>query len=254
MSWPSYRERYLPAFSADGIAALPNRSSAVVILTIGAIEQHGPHLPVGVDALLGQIFLDRALPRLPASAPVYVAPPIQVAKSNEHTGFTGTLILHRERLRQQIFAVVHQLVEWGFRRIQVLNTHGGNSSLIKSTLRELKLRYDLELGLLPIAFPLDVEQREALYGIHAGEFETAILMAACPGLVVPAAAVAEWIGALEDPGELRPELAPATYAWKTLDISASGVMGDATAATVEKGERWLDAIAESLAGALRALL
>ncbi|MDQ8193404.1 creatininase family protein [Coraliomargarita sp. SDUM461004] len=254
MSWPSYRNRYLPAMTRGAIDTLPNKDKAFVVLPTGAIEQHGPQLPVGVDALLGQIYLDRAMPLLAEDAPVYVAPPIQAAKSNEHTGYPGTLILHRESLRQLIVSAGRQLSEWGFKRIGVLNTHGGNISVIKSALRELSLDYGMEVQVLSSPYEIDICARERAYGIHANEVESSLMYATTPDMVDPASATCCWTGTLDDPKILKSEFAPATYAWKTLDISRSGVVGDATVATREKGELWISRAAEALAARLTELV
>jgi creatinine amidohydrolase len=85
----STRAHYLPAMTKAQIDALPDKAWAPVIVTTGAIEQHGPHLPVAFDSLMGQVWLDRVLPLLPPSVSCYVAPPITIGKSNEHTGFPG---------------------------------------------------------------------------------------------------------------------------------------------------------------------
>ncbi len=254
MNWPTYRSRYLPAFSPAGIEAIPDKASALVILPTGAIEQHGPQLPVGVDALLGQIYLNHALPLLADDDPVYVAPPIQAAKSNEHDGFPGTLILHRDSVRQLILSAGRQIAEWGFRRIGILNTHGGNISVVKSALRELGLELGLEVEVLSFPYEADIPEREKAYGIHANEVESSLMYAATPNMVDPSAATCCWIGSLDDPKILKPEFAPATYAWKSLDVSGSGVAGDATAATAEKGNLWAGRAAEALAKRLKELV
>ena len=250
MSWPTYRNRYLPAMTRRAIEAIPNKADALVILPTGAIEQHGPQLPVGVDALLGQIYLDYALPKLPDEAPVYVLPPIQAAKSNEHTGFPGTLILNRESLRRLIFSAGQQIAEWGFGRIAILNTHGGNISVVKSALRELNLEFGLEVQVLSFPYEIETCARERAYGIHANEVESSLMYAATPDMVDPSVATCCWTGSLDDPKTLQSEFAPATYAWKTLDISRSGTVGDATVATVEKGERWIARAADALSARL----
>lgn len=254
MSWPSYRNRYLPAMTSQAIKNLPNKEKAFVVLPTGAIEQHGPQLPVGVDALLGQIYLDRAIPKLAPEAPIYVAPPIQAAKSNEHTGFPGTIIIYRESLRQMILATGRQLAEWGFKRMGILNTHGGNISVIKSALRELNLEYGMEVQVLSYPYKIDICDRERTYGIHANEVESSLMYATTPEMVDPSVATCCWTGTLDDPKILQSEFAPATYAWKTLDISRSGTVGDATVATVEKGELWIGQAAEALAARLTELV
>ncbi len=85
--FPRYRQHYLPAMTPARIAALSDRAWAPVIVPVGSIEQHGPHLPVAVDSFLAQLWVEQFLPRLPAGASCYIAPPITVGKANEHTGF-----------------------------------------------------------------------------------------------------------------------------------------------------------------------
>ncbi|HTU03663.1 MAG TPA: creatininase family protein [Candidatus Sulfotelmatobacter sp.] len=250
MTFPSYRARYLPAMTLRRIRALPDRSWAPVILATGAIEQHGPHLPVAVDALMGQVWLSLALARLPAGASCYVAPPITIGKSNEHTGFPGTLMISRDTLRSQILAVARQVAAWGFRSIAVINTHGGNVPVLAPTLREVRAIYGLRAGVLQPKAVSDIPAQEAAFGIHAGEVETSWVMAAAARLADPSKAACEFPARIDDPGEVRPVAAPALFAWASRDVSKSGIMGDATAATAEKGERWLEQGATSIAAAI----
>jgi creatinine amidohydrolase len=253
MNFPSYRDRYLPAMTPRRIAALPDKAWAPVILSTGAIEQHGPHLPVAVDALMGQVWLSLALARLPAGASCYVAPPITIGKSNEHTGFPGTLMISRETLRSQILAVARQVHAWGFRSLAVINTHGGNIPVVVPTLREIRSLLGMRAGILSSSPNTDLSAQEAAFGIHAGEVETSWIMAAAFRLVDPSKAVCEFPARLEDPGEVRPVAAPALVAWASKDVSKSGIMGDATAATVAKGEKWLERGADGYAAAIAAV-
>ena len=250
MTFPSYRDRYLPAMTPGRIAALPDKSWAPVILTTGAIEQHGPHLPVAVDALMGQVWLALVLSRLPAGASCYVSPPITIGKSNEHTGFPGTLMISKDTLRSQILAVARQVSAWGFRSLAVINTHGGNVPVLVPTLREARTLFGLRAAILQSRPVADTTQQEATFGIHAGEVETSWVLAAAAQHVDMSKAVCEFPARLEDPGEVRPVAAPALVAWTSRDVSKSGTMGDAPSATVEKGERWLDQGATAYAAAI----
>jgi creatinine amidohydrolase len=157
MKFPSYRDRYLPAMTPRRIRALPDKAWAPVILATGAIEQHGPHLPVAVDAFMGQVWLSLALSRLPAGASCYVAPPITIGKSNEHTGFAGTLMISRDTLRSQILAVARQVHSWGFRSLASSTRTAATCPLSFPTLREIRALYGLRAGLLqsrPVDGPL----------------------------------------------------------------------------------------------------
>jgi creatinine amidohydrolase len=250
MIFPSYRDRYLPAMTPRRIAALPDKAWAPVILATGAIEQHGPHMPVAVDALMGQAWLSLALARLPAGASCYVAPPITIGKSNEHTGFPGTLMITRDTLRSQILAVARQAHAWGFRSLAVINTHGGNVPVVVPTLREIRSLYGMRAGILQSSPVRDLPPQEAAFGIHAGEVETSWIMAAALQHTDRAKAVCEFPARLDDPGEVRPVGAPALVAWVSKDVSKSGIMGDATAGTVAKGELWLERGADGYAAAI----
>jgi creatinine amidohydrolase len=234
------------------IAALPDKAVAPVIVATGAIEQHGPHLPVAVDSLLGQVWIERTLALLPADVSCYVAPPITIGKSNEHTGFPGTLFISKDTLRLQLLAIARQLHAWGFRHLAVLNTHGGNTAVTAYTLREIAATYGLRCGQLAATADLGLPAQELAFGYHANTVETALLLAVAPQCVDMRAAVAEYCGHISDPGVLRPERAPATMAWITSDLSRSGIMGDATAATAELGHAWLAQLAAAWAASLAA--
>lgn len=238
----AYRSRCLTALTRRKIEALPDRSWAPVILPTGAIEQHGPHLPVAVDSLLGQTWARGIAENLNGATSAYFAPPITVGKSNEHVGFPGTLMISRDSLRAQILAVAGQIAAWGFRSLLILNTHGGNTAVIHTTLREIRAHPGLRCDLLRGAYLPDLSAQENTWGFHAGEFETSLLLAETPHLVRMGKAACRYAGRIDDPGELRPEFAPATFAWASQDLSPDGTMGDAPAATADKGRLWRDAI------------
>jgi len=252
--WPADRTRYLGALTRRALEEIPDKSRALVIIPTGAIEQHGHHLPLGTDAMLGQLWLAHALPKLPASAPVYVAPPITYGKSIEHSDFAGTITISAQTLRSQLLALATQLKALGFRQIAVLNTHGGNSAVLVTAIRELQVSLDMRIGMLRGYYKPDQNPQEAAFGFHAGEWETSLMLAWAPALVQMDRAVCEYPAHLEDPGRLRPEGSPAVFAWKTSDVSKSGVMGDATLATKEKGLRWLDEASTALAQKIQVLL
>lgn len=245
--WPDYRKHYLMALTRDELEDLPDKENAFVILPTGAIEQHGHHLPVGVDAIIGQAWLNAALPKLPPSVNVWVAPPITFGKSNEHVGFPGTITLSAKSLRRLVLASARQLHLLGFRNLGVLNTHGGNSAVLVYTIREIQSTLGMRAGIIGSNYPAPLSPQEREYGFHAGEWETSLMLASTENLVRMDRAVCEFPARLDDPGELRPENAPAIFSWISSDVSRSGAMGDATRASVDKGRLWMEEASSALA-------
>jgi creatinine amidohydrolase len=248
------RSRELVAMTEDQLAAIPDKSQALVIIPTSAIEQHGHHLPLGTDAMLNKLWLAHALPKLAADAPVFVAPTITYGKSNEHLGFAGTITISARTLRRQLLALAQHLKTLGFRQVAVLNTHGGNSAMVVATLREIQTTLGLRAGMLGGYYRPVQTPQEAAFGFHAGEWETSLMLAGAPECVHMDRAVCEYPARIDSPGTLRPEGSVAVFAWKTSDISQSGVMGDAPSATTEKGVQWLDEASTALARKIESLL
>lgn len=251
--WRPFGARYLGGLTREGLRSAAARPGALAIIPTGAIEQHGPHLPLGTDAVIGQGLLARALALLPPFLPVFVAPPLVVGKSNEHADWPGTLTLSARTFALLLRAQIEQLHRLGFRRIAIFNTHGGNSAVIVPLIRELQNLPGLHLGMLQSAFKAPQSPQEAAYGFHAGEWETSLMLALAPSLVRRARAICHYPAQLDDAGELRPDGAALTLCWTTRDLAPQGVMGDATLATPAQGESWAAAAASSLAERIAAL-
>lgn len=246
-AWRPFGHRHLPGMTRNALTASALQPGAVAVLPTGAIEQHGPHLPVGVDSILGQGLLARALEKLPAATPVFTAAPLLVGKSNEHADWPGTLTLGARTFAALVRAQVTELHRLGFRRIAIFNTHGGNSPVLVPLIRELQNLPDLRIGMLQSDYRAAQSPQEATYGFHAGEWETSLMLALSPSLVRRARAVCHHPAQLDDAGELRPDGSALTLAWTSRDIAPQGVMGDATLATPSQGELWAEGTADSLA-------
>lgn len=246
--------RELISLTAEQLDAIPDKARALVIIPSGAIEQHGHHLPLGTDAILNRLWLSRTLPRLSDAAPVWIAPPLTYGKSNEHLGFAGTITISARTLRRQLLAIAAELKAMGFRQIAVFNTHGGNSATLVPALREIQTTLGLRAGMLGGYQRVSQGPQEAAFGFHGGEWETSLMLAGAPELVRMDRAVCEYPARIDAPGVLRPEGAAAVFAWKTSDVSKSGVMGDPTLASAEKGARWLEDSSAALAQKIEGLL
>jgi len=214
----------------------------VAVLPVGAVEQHGPHLPVSVDACLAVAVVERALALLPPGAPVLVLPVTAVGKSDEHRDYPGTLTLSAETLGSVWRELGASVRRAGVRKLLILNAHGGQPQVMQVAARRLRIEEGMFVvaanwfswGLPPGLFGA----REVAHGIHAGAVETAMMLAVRPDLVrtdlardfAPATLADE-----RDSPRLR-ALGAAGFGWLAQDIHPEGAAGDATAATAEAGE------------------
>ena len=238
------------------VEALP-RETTLLVLPTAAIEQHGHHLPLATDTLINNLLLGRALEKLPADASVFALPPVHYGKSNEHIGFPGTLSVSATTFMAVVRDLGSSIASAGFRKLVLYNTHGGNTSLVDVMARDLRAEFQLRTFALHGSGGIYFEglaPQERAWGFHAGEVETSFLLASVPELVDTSAYTANYIAHIDKPEMLMPENAPATFAWLTRDIAASGVLGDPRPATAEKGARWLEQASGKLAAALEAML
>jgi len=237
------------------VEALP-RESTLLVLPTAAIEQHGHHLPLATDTLINNLLLGHALAKLPAELPVYALPPVHYGKSNEHLGFPGTLSVSATTFISVLHDLGSSVSSAGFRKLVLYNTHGGNTALIDVMARDLRAEFGMRTFALHgsggAAYD-GLSAQERKYGFHAGEAETALLLASVPELVDRTAYTSNYIADVNAPELLLPENAPATFAWLTRDIAPSGVLGDPRAATRENGALWIEQAATRLAAAVKAM-
>src|SRR5215218_11131968 len=171
-----------------GEAAL-RAPGALAVLPVGATEQHGPHLPLGTDFLIVEHVARAAALRARPNIDVLVAPTFQTGSSHHHLSFGGTISLATERYYGALRDMVASLVQSGFRRIFIVNGHGGNHELIELVVRDLALLHACNLGAASywdLARASLAERAPDLGGRlpgHAGAFETSLIMALHPDLV-----------------------------------------------------------------------
>lgn len=245
--------------SPDFNALDPERT--VAVLPVGAIEQHGPHLPVAVDSCLNAAIVERALPRLAAGTPVLVLPMTQVGKSNEHSAYKGTLTLSAETLGRMWYEFGVSVRRAGLRKLLLFNSHGGQPQVMQIVARELRVDH----GMLVVAanwfswgLPEGLfDERERRHGIHAGAVETSMMLAVRPDLVRADLAAQNFppatLGHERDFPRLN-ALGAAGFGWQVQDLHPLGACGDARAARAEAGERILDHAAACLAELLDELV
>jgi len=229
----------------------------IAVLPVAAVEQHGPHLPVGVDAMLGDGYLERALELVPEDLPVTVLPMQTIGASTEHLAFPGTLTLSAETTIRAWTEIGASVARAGVRKLILLNSHGGNTSALDVVARNLRVAH----GMLAVVtswhrlgYPAGLFSAEELrHGIHGGEIETSVIRALRPELVQMDRAehFRSATYAMErDFVHLR-AATPAGFGWMTQDLHLSGAVGDAASATAEAGEAALDHGAAAFVDLLR---
>jgi creatinine amidohydrolase/Fe(II)-dependent formamide hydrolase-like protein len=251
---PFPASRYLPYLTSPEIAALP-KDNAAVVLSVASIEQHGPHLPCVTDSLVGQTLLGLALERLPSEAQVWVVPSLCYGKSNEHRPFAGTLTLSAQTLAAVVRDIALSVARAGFKRLVLLNSHGGNPPVLDYIARDLHEETGMQLFSIMISRmglrdPV-TDPDELAWGMHAGECETSWVLALAPELVhMDRIAEAGGYPRMPDGIQHLAVRGPVGFAWLTADLSERGVLGNPRTATAEKGNAYVEATVEKLAGVL----
>lgn len=245
--WRSLTTEELSALVGPGVVA---------VQALGAIEQHGPHLPLDTDVQIAECLLRRALLSMPPSSVVLVLPSMHLGASDEHKSFAGTLGLDGRSMVDALIALGEDVARAGLDRLVWVNGHGGNRAPMDLAALTLRRQHGLRvvkctytrLGKPPVDFP-DEEQRR---GFHGGALETALMRFMAPDAVREArvddfpmkgAAVLQRDGLLDAEG-------PASWAWLAEDLNPAGVVGNARLGTAAEGRT----LAEFYADRIREVL
>jgi len=229
----------------------------IAVLPLAAVEQHGPHLPLGVDTFIAEAYLERVQGLLPEDLPVTFLPVQRIGISAEHLSYPGTLTFSATTAIAAWTELGESLARAGVRKLVLVTSHGGNVAAMELVARDLRTR----LGMLAVTvgwhrfgYPDGAfTAEEKKHGIHAGDIETSLMLAAKPDTVrmemapnatpatVAMAREFKWLGAYR----------PAGFAWMTQDLHPSGALGDATLATAAKGDAALAHGAQAFVELLR---
>lgn len=232
--------RQLQALAADG--------KAVAVLPIGAVEQHGPHLPVGTDYLAAEDVALMAMEKLNSDSQFFLLPTVTYALSIEHIHVPGTITLMPETLIHVLTDIGDSLLRLGVKKLVLVNGHGGNDSAIQIAGRLLRgkgmMVYMVNGGAI----------RDALgakeYHVHADCIETSVMMASHPEGVDAeqitqhlSTSIDKWHEAADCRGDL-------ISCWYIDDISVDGVVGDPILSTAEFGREFMEKQSEKIARAI----
>lgn len=247
----SFPRRRWAEMASHEFTRLPR--DTVAVLPVAAIEQHGPHLPVMVDACLNEAVVQRTLALLPPGIPVTFLPMQAVGKSNEHLAYAGTLSLSAETLIRLWTEIGECVNRAGIRKLVFFNSHGGQPQVMEIVARDLRAR----LGMFVVCaasygfgapeglFP----ETEEKHGIHAGSSETSQMLALRPDLVQMKRAdnFSSVTRQFEDEYEYLRAEGPVSFGWQTQDLHPSGACGDASDADAQRGNLALDHSARAFA-------
>lgn len=242
-------------FAAPDFAAI-DPMKTIAILPIAATEQHGPHLPVGTDAILNQACLEMLVARAPAELDLRILPVQTAGKSNEHLWQKGTVTHTAHTLIDAWTELGHSVARAGVRKLVMINSHGGNEEIMGIVARELRVAAGMlviKTGWTRMAPPAgmysDLERR---HGIHAGDMETSLMLHFRPELVNHNA-VADFVSVAAQEEAAFTYLRPTgmhAWAWIASDLNPSGAVGNAANASAERGR----ATAEAQVGQMIELL
>lgn len=231
--------------------------TTIAILPVAATEQHGPHLPVMTDTAIAEGMIAQLRKRLPDDLHVLVLPILPIGKSNEHLLSPGTLSLSADTLLRVLVETGECVRRAGLRKIVLVSSHGGNTPVIATATRELRVRFDM----LAVAthwrwFGLPDGMYgaiEAKHGIHAGDIETSLMLEFRRDLVRMDKAKDFVSSAIAMEKEFKHLNSNGTHAfgWIAQDLNAEGPAGNAAIATAEKGARTAEHQADGFIDLLR---
>jgi len=218
----------------------------IAVLPLAATEQHGPHLPLETDVMIGEAYLARLRALLPAAIPATFLPIQKVGISTEHTDFPGTQTLPTDVALRQWMALGEEVARKGIRKLVMVTSHGGNSAAMMLVAQDLRAKHQMlavTTSWSRFGVPDGLFSAEELrHGIHGGAVETSIMLARYPHSV-RREVIADFRPttiAIEKDFRWLSTQRPAPFAWQVQDLHPSGAVGDATQGSAEKGERLLD--------------
>lgn len=233
-------------------AARAVAAETLVVWPVGAVEQHGPHLPVGTDYFAVEHVARQAAAQAQERIPVLVAPTLPFGSSAHHLPFGGTMSLGTETYYRIVYELAESLIISGFRKIFIVNGHGGNNELVQLAARDLALKHPASLAAASywtVAWDALVALEAHIPGRlpgHAGAFESSLVLALRPELVQEPRPHRDNVVGSDPRSFYRPYRAEHHGSWQAINgYSDSPDRGDAA-----RGKAYLGAISQALADAM----
>lgn len=237
MTWRQWQDLTTAAFDRFDTA------TTIAVLPVAATEQHGPHLPLGTDALIAEGLLARARGIVQPELSVLEMPMLSVCASGEHSNFLGTISIPTAELADQIVALADGVRAAGFKKIVIVSSHGGNVAAMTDAALRCREHLNLlavNLTWMRLGLPDGVvDADERAFGAHGGFVETSLMLHFRPELVDMTMA--------EDFSSLQEDLASAYqllrahgsvgFGWMAEDLNPKGVVGDALSASADAGRQ-----------------
>jgi creatinine amidohydrolase len=212
---------------------------SIVLQPLGAVEQHGPHLPFNTDLVVASDVADAVVAEYGDELDLWLLPPLAYTKSNEHAWSAGTVWLSATTLLAVLDDIGRCVAQLPAERLVFLNGHGGNSALINVANRELRLKYGLKTFLAHPGLPPDQggasPASELGMGVHGGLDETSLMLHLRPQLVELPLGVRNVPERLAENRHVRFG-GRVSFGWLSDDFGPEGLIGDPTGATAERGK------------------
>ncbi|HEY1279018.1 MAG TPA: creatininase family protein [Acidimicrobiales bacterium] len=228
-------------------------ADSIVLQPLGAIEQHGPHLPFDTDLVIAGEVAEAAVAEYGDAYDAWLLPPLAYTKSNEHAWSAGTVWLSASTLLAVLDDIGRSVAMLPARKLVFVNGHGGNSALLNVANRELRLKYGLLTFLAHPGFPVDqggtAPESELGMGVHAGIDETSLMLHLRPervDMTKAARNIPEWLA----PNRHVRFGGRVSFGWLSNDFGADGYIGDPTGATAERGKELFEGAVRGLGEAL----
>jgi len=232
------------------------RATSILCLPIGSIEQHGPHLPLGTDAVLAEEFTRRIIGRWVETYDLWQLPTLTVSLAREHEWAPGTLSLSIQGMTALVRDLGREIARGlPTRNLAIINGHGGNRGILEALAQDLRADFGLNVCIMHPAVWAESGDTTGVPEIHGGKNETSMMLAIAPHLV--RRDLIEQKIKLDAANVRTVIVDPAvTWPWTTNEkqIADMGVIGDPKAASAEFGEQLLERIANNAGHVFKQLL